>query len=184
VSSTTNAQVIVTIVTVWVINFGLRSRWYATVRRYVNHALRFPNSQNILLPLVFGVLIVLPAPRPRKFPRVVLRKTIRIMAEKIDRLEKRLADVEAKQARDTSVNGDKTDALNTSVVQTPVVTEEVPVSESHEHTMEIPGGPALHIRGFSDVNYHASNQSRETNSFALGAFDCSYRRKFPKSSAC
>ena len=51
VSSTTNAQVIVTIVTVWVINFGLRSRWYATVRRYVNHALRFPNSQKYSSPV-------------------------------------------------------------------------------------------------------------------------------------
>jgi hypothetical protein len=127
--------------------------------------------RNILLPLVFGVLIVLPGAASSQVSPSGSQETIRIMAEKIDRLEKRLADVEAKQARDTSVNGDKTAALNTSVVQTPVVTEEVPVSESHEHTMEIPGGPALHIRGFSDVNYHASNQSRETNSFALGAFD-------------
>jgi hypothetical protein len=127
--------------------------------------------RNILLPLVVGVLIILPRAASSQVPSDNSQETIRIMAEKIDRLEKRLADVEAKQARGTSADEDKTATLSTSVVQSPVVTEEVPVSAPHEHTMEIPGGPALHIRGFSDVDYHASNQSGETNGFALGAFD-------------
>jgi hypothetical protein len=127
--------------------------------------------RNILLPLVVGALIILPRAASSQTPPVNSQETIRAMAEKIDSLEKRLADLEAKQTKGPSVDSDMSTAMSAPVVQTPAITEEAPNSAPHEHTMEIPGGPTLHIRGFSDVDYRASSQSGQTNGFVLGAFD-------------
>lgn len=41
----------------------------------------------------------------------------------------------------------------------------------HDHVMELPGGPQMHIRGFSDVDYVGTTQKGVTNSFYLGALD-------------
>ena len=100
------------------------------------------------------------------------QETVRLLTERIERLEKRLAEVEAKQSGSISGANDHAGPAVASVAQMPVAEEQLPLTrEPHEHSMDIPGGPHLRIQGFSDVDYRASNRSGETNSFALGAFD-------------
>jgi hypothetical protein len=87
--------------------------------------------------------------------------TIRLLSEKVQQLEKRLEEVEGKQNQ-----------AEKPAATVPDPPQAAPVADPpHEHTMEIPGGPVMRIRGFTDVNYLASNQKGATNTFALGAFD-------------
>jgi hypothetical protein len=124
--------------------------------------------------LAVSVLIVLPRAALSQATPDNSQDTIRTMEDKIERLERRLAEVEAKQAASVPAESDKTATPAVPATESPVAAEASPVSDGevpHEHTMEIPGGPQLRIRGFSDVDYHVSNQSGTTNGFALGAFD-------------
>ena len=134
-----------------------------------------PSSKNAVFRILVTVLFFCILPRTAFSQNASddSQAQIRFLTEKIDRLEKRLAEVEAKQAAGVPNEGKPGSAV-TSDPQTVVTTETAlpPTSTfSHEHTMEIPQGPMLRIRGFSDFNYRVSNQSGETNSFTLGAFD-------------
>ena len=134
-----------------------------------------PSSKNAVFRILVAVLFFCILPRTAFSQNAPdgSQAQIRFLTEKIDRLEKRLAEVEAKQAAGVPNEGKPGSAV-TSDPQTVVTTETtLPTTStvSHEHTMEIPQGPMLRIRGFSDFSYRVSNQSGETNSFTLGAFD-------------
>jgi hypothetical protein len=108
-------------------------------------------------------------------PNVSSEETIRTLSEKIERLEKRLAQLETNRAGTLRESGDGNAAApSPAVPQTSVATEQSKSPKNgatHEHTVKIGEMPAMHIQGFSDVSYRASNQAGVTNGFMLGAFD-------------
>src|SRR4051794_15308137 len=79
----------------------------------------------IVLILVIVCLILLPCPASSQSSADGSQETIRILTEKIERLEKRLADVEAKQSGGSGAS-DKSALATAPATQTPVTAEQSP----------------------------------------------------------
>ena len=110
-------------------------------------------------------------------------ETIRQMLRRIEVLEGRIRELEARQANSMSMPSVTTEATGhqnsaTQVVDSPgtspasanTVTQAG--AATHDVHPDLPNGtPRLQIQGFADVNYHASDEKGTTNSFALGQLD-------------
>src|SRR5712692_10412368 len=92
------------------------------------------------------------------------------LLQKIDQLESRVKELEAKQRMIAEPGPPPTPEI-----QAERITKNVPAGASTEsgniHESMGPEEPRLRIRGFTDVAWHASDQKGETNSFALGQFN-------------
>lgn len=92
------------------------------------------------------------------------QQTMQILLERIEKLEARVAQLEAASQRSTSPS--TTAAVSTPEAQEPAVTappSETPMSERMDVSKTL-----LRMRGFGDVNLHGSNQKGDTTSFSLG----------------
>ncbi len=92
------------------------------------------------------------------------------LLQKIDLLESRVKELEAKQRMIAEPGPPPTPEI-----QVERVTKNVPSGAStvsgNIHESMGPEEPRLRIRGFTDVAWHASDRKGETNSFALGQFN-------------
>jgi hypothetical protein len=108
-----------------------------------------------------------------------LVKRLAAAEARIERLEAEIASKsEAGAAQPASTTAP---AAETPAAAAPEAAPEPPAEEeSHEHTMSIPGGPALKIRGFFDIDYDDGSVAQNLNyplgvpahpSFRAGEFD-------------
>jgi len=97
--------------------------------------------------------------------------TIQQLMDRLSAAEARIKQLEAQGATPT---------LATLPAEPPPVPEPPPAEETHEHMMEIPGGPVLHFRGFFDFNFDKGAVSQQLQfpvgvpakaSFRAGEFD-------------
>jgi hypothetical protein len=110
-------------------------------------------------------------------------EAIRQMLRRIDQLETRIRELEARQAKTESPNVAAGTATpqNTDMTDPPASpptntsTEETGQAgaSSHVDHQDLPSGaaPRMQIQGFADVNYRATNEKGRTNSFFLGQLD-------------
>src|SRR5258705_12590695 len=103
---------------------------------------------------------------------------IRILLERVQKLEKRVAEVETK-----APTAAKESAVNVAAITKPAAAEAVPPPgpvQGHQHEtaetqtsagqMEV-HYPSLQIRGFGDVNFSATDQKGTNSGFNLGQLD-------------
>ncbi|MCA1573886.1 MAG: hypothetical protein LC770_04980 [Acidobacteria bacterium] len=111
---------------------------------------------------------------------------MRQMLRRIEDLEARIRELEARQAQNASLPAvasattqeravspevlDPAGGLPTTLKNSQVTTQAgVAAHDSHQ---DLPTGtPRLQIQGFAEVNYRASNEKGKTNAFALGQLD-------------
>jgi len=113
-------------------------------------------------------------------------ETIRLMLKRIDELETRIRDLEARQVPGNLANvpTGTTSPQNTATVNASVVppsnqkTDETNTQAStqsagiHGDHQDMPSGtPKMQIQGFADVDFHATNEKGQNNSFLLGQLD-------------
>ena len=113
-------------------------------------------------------------------------ETIRLMLKRIDELETRIRDLEARQTPGNTLPNvpvGTTSPQNTATANTPVVspsntkTDEANTQAStqagiHGDHPDMPTGtPRMQIQGFADVDFHATNEKGQNNSFLLGQLD-------------
>jgi hypothetical protein len=103
---------------------------------------------------------------------------IKALLERVDRLEKEVADLKADRLR--ALNAPTT--LATTLVNQPPESQTAakPVSQDHEHESQIPAEtarqlethyPSLQIRGFGDADFASTDQKGTNSGFYLGQFD-------------
>ncbi|HEV2698021.1 MAG TPA: hypothetical protein VGU90_08520 [Terriglobales bacterium] len=100
-------------------------------------------------------------------------ETIRTLAQQVKELQEKVQKLEAERSPQPAATG----PIQTSSPP-PEPAEAAPETAAaqaspptHDHVMELPGGPQMHIRGFSDVDYVSTTQKGTTNSFYIGALD-------------
>jgi hypothetical protein len=102
-------------------------------------------------------------------------ETIRTLVEQVKELQEKVRELESERSPQPSspehVQQSLSEANATVLAQQPAEVQPAAEPSSHDHVMEIPGGPQMHIRGFSDVDYIGTTQKGVTNSFYLGALD-------------
>ena len=111
-------------------------------------------------------------------------ETIRRMLRRIDELETRVRELEAKQAQPTvSTNAvaAPTSQPSAATVELPAATPTTTKAEetaqagsvsTHDDHPDMPNGtPKMQIQGFADVDYSATNEKGKTNTFFLGQLD-------------
>jgi len=113
-------------------------------------------------------------------------ETIRLMLKRIDELETRIRDLEARQVPGntlSNVPAVTTSPQNTATTGAPVVSPSNPKTDEantqastqsgiHGDHPDMPNGtPRMQIQGFADVDFHATNEKGQTNSFLLGQLD-------------
>src|SRR5258705_12131680 len=113
-------------------------------------------------------------------------ETIRQMLHRIEDLEGRIRELEARQAHNQAQPAVTTEAMTEQDTATQVVDPPGASSANtntgqgatqasaatHDTHQDLPtGSPHLQIQGFADVNYRASNEKGTTNSFFLGQLD-------------
>ncbi len=113
-------------------------------------------------------------------------ETIRQMLRRIEVLEERIRELEARQAHNLPLPAVTTEAtaqqdMGTRVVDPPGaspantntgqgVTQAS--AATHDAHQDLPtGAPRLQIQGFADVNYRATDEKATTNAFSLGQLD-------------
>ena len=111
-------------------------------------------------------------------------ETVKALLERIERLENRVAELEAKQR--TSLAPSVFASNTMAAVQKPELREVVaPPGQAHQHDAQEAQAtvqqavvqqtevhyPSLQIRGFGDVDFSATDQSGTTSGFSLGQFD-------------
>src|SRR5882724_10908442 len=113
------------------------------------------------------------------------KETIRQMLRRIEDLEGRIRELEARQAQTAAPTG-----TGTATAQQNAATEGIdspaasptntnggqgaipPVAITHDDHQDLPNGPPrLQIQGFADVNFRATNEKGRNNSFFLGQLD-------------
>jgi len=118
---------------------------------------------------------------------------VRSLLERIDRLEKRVDELEVKRACSSGTCEPNASAIGASAVDQPLQAEQTAVEEApqqtpapppstragtqnHEHAAPLqeqenfPSFPSLQIRGFGDVDFLATNQPGLKSGFDLGQF--------------
>jgi hypothetical protein len=113
-------------------------------------------------------------------------ETIRLMLKRIDELETRIRDLEARPVPSNTlanVSTGTTSPQNTATADASVVspsntkpddanTQASTQAGIHGDHQDMPNGtPRMQIQGFADVDYHATNEKGQTNSFLLGQLD-------------
>jgi hypothetical protein len=113
-------------------------------------------------------------------------ETIRLMLKRIDELETRIRDLEARPVPSNTlanVPTGTTSPQNTATADASVVspsntkpddanTQASTQAGTHGDHQDMPNGtPRMQIQGFADVNFHATNEKGQTNSFLLGQLD-------------
>lgn len=91
---------------------------------------------------------------------------IKTLLQRIDQLESRVKDLEAKQGIVAEPAPPSPAKQMQDTMENPA-----PAASPGNGNMEIGNGPSLKIRGFSDVLWSDSDQRGTTNSFALGQMD-------------
>lgn len=111
-------------------------------------------------------------------PAVDQTEQVRALIERMQQLEKRVAELEAKQGSTPTASvsassapsepkmvAQETDSSLASAHQYEAVNAQATVQQAEVHY------PSLQIRGFGDVNFSAMDQSASTSGFNLGQFD-------------
>jgi hypothetical protein len=104
---------------------------------------------------------------------------VRVLLERIQQLERRVTDLEAKQA---PASASAVSAANESPVPSRSSQQQTPpaATQSHEHEVREQAAtvqqmeqhyPSLQIRGFGDVDFAATDQKGTTSGFNLGQLD-------------
>ncbi|HEV8487304.1 MAG TPA: hypothetical protein VGV87_27395 [Blastocatellia bacterium] len=92
------------------------------------------------------------------------RETIKQLLKRVEELEARLKRMEARQTEAATVTPDAAAPAG--------IAKEAETQPSHTGLDHMRGNsPALQIRGFSDVTFHASDLRGDKQSFAIGQFD-------------
>ena len=130
---------------------------------------------------IFGILLLAAgAACAQSSPPTDQAEQMRILLERIQQLEQRVSELEAKQAP-AVVNAVYTAREATTPVQPPRQAA-APAADAHQHDvpeqtatttvqqMEL-HYPSLQIRGFGDVDFSATDQKGTTSGFNLGQFD-------------
>lgn len=100
-------------------------------------------------------------------------ETIRQMLRRIDQLEGRIRELEARQAQPAAlpnrVDGATPESsANANTGQQPTQTG----ASAHDDHLDLPSGtPRMQIQGFADVDFHATNEKGRNNAFFLGQLD-------------
>jgi hypothetical protein len=101
---------------------------------------------------------------------------IRVLLERVQQLEKRVAELETKPTATLAT----VTAANVPAVAKPERSEAPPPGQGHQHEMAEPQAakeqlevhyPSLQIRGFGDVDFSATDQKGATSGFNLGQLD-------------
>jgi hypothetical protein len=112
-------------------------------------------------------------------------ETIRQMLQRIEALEGRIRELEARQAHNVASPAVTTEATTeqataSQVVDTPASPANTNTGQgviqasaaTHDAHQDMPTGtPRMQIQGFADVNYRASDEKGTTNAFFLGQLD-------------
>src|SRR6266850_1761485 len=111
-------------------------------------------------------------------------ETIRQMLRRIEILEKRIRELEARQSHNVALPAVTTEATTQKDTATQVVEPAAAATNTntdqgapqavatHDAHQDMPiGPPRLQIQGFADVNYRASDEKGTTNAFSLGQLD-------------
>src|SRR6266478_493353 len=130
---------------------------------------------------IFGILLLAAgAACAQSSPPTNQAEQMRMLLERIQQLEQRVSELEAKQAP-AVVNAVYTAREATTPVQPPRQAA-APAADAHQHDvpeqtatttvqqMEL-HYPSLQIRGFGDVDFSATDQKGTTSGFNLGQFD-------------
>lgn len=139
----------------------------------------------LLLTVLGMVCLVGSAAGQATVPTVDQTELVRSLLERIDKLEKRVDELESNQACPSGTCERKVGVMTASAVAPPLVPAQEaparasathaapPATHDHEHapTTEEQGTfPSLQIRGFGDVDFSATNQSGVNSGFDLGQF--------------
>jgi hypothetical protein len=106
-------------------------------------------------------------------PTTLSQTDVQKLLERIDQLEKRVAELENKQPA-TAVGIASTASVaapaESTGVNPPAAPAEVPMTMAAETHGEAETYPSLHIRGFADVDFSASDKPGTKSGFTLGQF--------------
>jgi hypothetical protein len=135
--------------------------------------------------LIFVVLsFVISTARGQTSPAPDQTEQVKLLLERIEKLETRVADLEAKQA--ISFASSSLTSSNMSVVQNSGPQEAVDkAGQEHQHDQVAVQEaevhyPSLQIHGFGDVDFSATDQKGSTSGFNLGQFDLHFASALSK----
>ena len=125
--------------------------------------------------LVGFLCVTVPPARSQGESNEELKETVRKLAGQVQQLQGRVSELEGNRMVEMSSAGL---ASGNPLEMAPAISPGAPSPASSPvpaqeagHSMEIPGGPVMHIRGFSDADFVGTNQKGVTNTFAIGALD-------------
>jgi hypothetical protein len=98
-----------------------------------------------------------------------LKETVQRLVDQVHQLQSKVNELEAKQNANGAVEpvpGNPPGAVQAAAPPEPQESAKVP-----GHTMDIPGGPQMHIQGFTHTGFEGTSQKGATNGFFLGNFD-------------
>lgn len=118
---------------------------------------------------IFANQLVLMAQQPAGTPNSD-KETIQLLLQRIDRLEARVAQLEAAKPGETSVTPAPAPAPAQAAAQPESETEQQAGDHPEPERMDV-SKTLLRIRGFGDMTLRGSNHKGDTTSFALGQLD-------------
>jgi hypothetical protein len=134
------------------------------------------------LPFLFSMLFPMGAVWGQSSPPPDQAEQVRALLERVQQLEKRVNELEAKQgAAGAATAATVESAANVSPAQPPESqSAAVPAAQEHQHEApQVPAAvqqmethyPSLQIRGFGDVDFSATDEKGTTSGFNLGQLD-------------
>ena len=139
--------------------------------------------RRLLFTILGMVCLVASASGQATAPTLNQAELVKSLLERIDKLEKRVDELESKQACPSGTCELKASVMTASAVDPPLLpAQEVPAprsatqaaSQDHEHALstqeQATTFPSLQIRGFGDVDFSAKNQPGIHSGFDLGQF--------------
>lgn len=101
-----------------------------------------------------------------------MKETVQRLLNQVQQLQNRVSELEARQgAYDAAESGLK-NAMVVEKTSTPDDEQQQPPEAGPGHVMDLPGGPQMHIQGFTHTGFEArAPQNGTANSFFLGNFD-------------
>src|SRR5712692_8682540 len=121
--------------------------------------------------ILLGALFFLgPGPARAQNPsNEELRETVQRLVDQVQQLQSKMNELEAKQSGKDGAGSVPSNAL--AVAQAAAPAEPQESTKVPGHTMDIPGGPQIHIQGFTHTGFAGTSQKGATNGFFLGNFD-------------
>ena len=98
-----------------------------------------------------------------------LSETVQRLVDQVQQLQSKMNELEAKQSGKDGAGSVPSNAL--AVAQAAAPAEPQESTKVPGHTMDIPGGPQMHIQGFTHMGFAGTSQKGATNGFFLGNFD-------------